>query len=328
MDLNILDLIDEGKCYDYLRYRRWAGVVKCVRCQSEEVNKNGKSTHSEHCQQYKCKTCGKCFDDRTGTLFSGNHQMLKVWVLVMYFMGLNLSTRQIASVPIAIGIELDDKTCRSMAEQIRTSITCNQQEPVLSGKVEVDEVYIVAGHKGQAQKVEDADREGRSRRLKGARGRGTLAKEKPPILGFIQRTGELIMRVLPNVQQKTIAPIFEASVAKGTIVYTDEYNIYSKLSNWGYIHLTVCHSIGEYARDEDGDGFCEVHVNTQEGIWSLLRSWLRPHRGISQDKLPKYIGLFQFVHNIRKRGKALIKAIFDTVLMDKKREIEDICPSV
>jgi hypothetical protein len=34
---------------------------------------------------------------------------------------------------------------------------------------------------------------------------------------------------------------------------------------------------GEYARDEDGDGFCEVHVNTMEGFWSLLRSWLRPH---------------------------------------------------
>jgi len=44
-----------------------------------------------------------------------------------------------------------------------------------------------------------------------------------------------------------------------------------------------------YARDEDGDGFCEVHVNTIEGFWSLLRSWLRPHRGISQDKLPLYL---------------------------------------
>jgi hypothetical protein len=32
---------------------------------------------------------------------------------------------------------------------------------------------------------------------------------------------------------------------------------------------------------EDGDGFCEVHVNTMEGFCSLLRSWLRPHRGIS-----------------------------------------------
>ena len=29
-----------------------------------------------------------------------------------------------------------------------------------------------------------------------------------------------------------------------------------------------------------------------KGFWSLLRSWLRPHRGISQDKLPLYLGFF------------------------------------
>ena len=59
-------------------------------------------------------------------------------------------------------------------------------------------------------------------------------------------------------------------------------------------------------RDEDGDGFCEVHVNTMEGVWSLLRSWLRPHRGVSQEKMPLYLGFFEFVHNARCRGKALL----------------------
>ena len=53
----------------------------------------------------------------------------------------------------------------------------------------------------------------------------------------------------------------------------------------------------------------EVHVNTLEGFWSLLRSWLRPHRGISQEKLPLYLGFFQFVHNTRRRGKALLGAL-------------------
>ena len=43
-----------------------------------------------------------------------------------------------------------------------------------------------------------------------------------------------------------------------------------------------------------------------EGFWSLLRSWQRPHRGISQEKLPLYLGFFQFVHNTRIRGKGLM----------------------
>jgi len=86
------------------------------------------------------------------------------------------------------------------------------------------------------------------------------------------------------------------------------------LTEWGYPHKTVCHGVGEYARDEDGDGFCEVHVNTMEGFWSLLRSWLRPHRGISQEKLPLYLGFFEFVHNSKKRGKALLSSLLQNLL--------------
>ena len=150
---------------------------------------------------------------------------------------------------------------------------------------------------------------GRRRRLEGAPGRGTAAKDKPPVLGLIQRGGQVVLRMLSDVRQRTIEPVITGAVAAGSLVHTDEYAIYAHLPAWGYRHKTVCHGRGEYARDEDGDGFCEVHVNTIEGFWSLLRSWLRPHRGISQDKLPPYLGFFQFVHNARRRGKALLGAL-------------------
>ena len=115
--------------------------------------------------------------------------------------------------------------------------------------------------------------------------------------------------MLANVQQITIQPIIAATIAKGALVHTDEYGVYARLPAWGYRHKTVCHAQGEYARDEDGDGVCEVHVNTIEGFWSLLRSWLRPHRGISQEKLPDYLGFFQIVHNARRRRRALLSAL-------------------
>jgi transposase-like protein len=130
----------------------------------------------------------------------------------------------------------------------------------LEGKVEFDEVYIVAGHKGNPTAVKAQNRHGRRNRLKGARGRGTLDKEKPPILGMIQRNGEVVIKMLPNVKQLTIKPIIEKVVQAGTCVFTDEYNIYNRLAEWGYVHQTVNHSQGEYARDEDGDGFHEVHT--------------------------------------------------------------------
>jgi transposase len=123
-----------------------------------------------------------------------------------------------------------------------------------------------------------------------------------------------MVRMLANVQQTTIRPVIDATVAKDTLIHTDEYDVDARLEEWGYGHKTVCHAHGEYARDEDGDGFCEIHVNTVEGFWSLLRSWLRPHRGLSQEKLPIYLGFFQLVHNARHRGKALLGTLIATLV--------------
>ena len=175
-------------------------------------------------------------------------------------------------------------------------------------------MYLVAGHKGHPRAVAAKKRKGRRNRLKGSRGRGTLEKEKPPILGLIQRNGEVVLKMLANVQQATIKPVIQDVVAMGSKVFTDEYAIYNRLTAWGYNHQTVNHSQGEYARDEDGDGFHEVHTNTIEGLWSLLRSWLRPHRGISQEKLPIYLGFFEFVHNSRKRGQALLPSLIEILV--------------
>jgi transposase len=51
--------------------------------------------------------------------------------------------------------------------------------------------------------------------------------------------------MLPNVQQSTIKPIMTAAVAKGTMIYTDQYSIYARLPMWGYRHKTVCHRRSE-----------------------------------------------------------------------------------
>ena len=130
----------------------------------------------------------------------------------------------------------------------------------------------------------------------------------------MERGGQVVLRVLDNVRQVTIQPVIEKFIKPGTLVNTDEYDIYGRLTEWGYEHKSVCHGRGEYARDEDGDGFHEVHVNTLEGFWSLLRSWLRPHRGISQERLPAYVGFFQFIHNVRRRGNSLLRSLVEALV--------------
>lgn len=119
--------------------------------------------------------------------------------------------------------------------------------------------------------------------------------------------------MLENVQRKTIQPIIEQAVSKGSLFYTDEYNIYEWLSS-DYQHKTVNHSQGEYARDEDGDGNYEVHVNTMECFWSLLRPWLRVHRGVSQERLPYYLGFFECLYNLRKRGQLALSGLLTLLI--------------
>ncbi len=136
---------------------------------------------------------------------------------------------------------------------------------------------------------------------------------------MLQRTGEVVIRMLADDKQEPIAPPIRGAIAPGSTVYTDEYDIYHRLPEWGYAHRAVCHAAGEFARDEDGGGFCEVHVNTMEGFWSLLRSWPRPHRGISQEKLPLYLGFFEFLHNVRRRGEALLGSLIGLLLKPSPR---------
>ncbi len=301
------DLIDESKCYEEVRRKRWPSEVRCPCCTSNKINQRGKNQRQQEGRRYSCKHCGKRFDDLTGTIFMGRHQALSVWFAYLYLMGLNLSNRQIAKE-----LKLDESAGQAMADQLRSGIVKRRSKARMSGVVECDELYVTAGHKGRPDKIRE--RAPRRRRLKGAPGRGTLKKEKPPIFGMLERGGEVRLVMLENVQQNSIRPLVVETIEPGTLVNTDEYAIYDALSRWGYVRKSVCHGRGEYARDEDGDGVHEVHVNTMEGFWSLLRSWLRPHRGISQEKLPIYLSFFEFVHNVRRRGRALLGSLLDTLL--------------
>jgi hypothetical protein len=70
----------------------------------------------------------------------------------------------------------------------------------------------------------------------------------------------------------------------------------------GRAHKTVCHAPGvrEWARDDDGAGVREVHVNTIEGLWTGLRNFVRPLRGISKQYLSQYLAVLEWAHNLKK----------------------------
>ena len=146
--LNIQNLIDDAQCYETVRELRWPEGIRCAHCDSEHITKQGRDTTQPQRQKYCCQRCGRYFDDLTGTVFAGHHQPLRTWILCLYLMGLNLSNQQIAH---ELGLNKDD--VQRMTGQLRDGVVARQPEPCLSGEVECDEVYVVAGHKGHPEAV-------------------------------------------------------------------------------------------------------------------------------------------------------------------------------
>jgi transposase-like protein len=146
--VNLSSLIDDAKCYEPIRQHRWPEGVRCPTCDSAAVARHGRDDTRPGRQRYRCAACGARFDDLTGTVLAGHHQPLRVWVSCLYLMGLDLSNRQIAQE-----LDLCVSDVQAMTEALRHGLTAKLPPVVLRGEVEIDEVHVVAGHKGQPAAV-------------------------------------------------------------------------------------------------------------------------------------------------------------------------------
>ena len=146
--VNLSGPMDDAKCFAFVRQRRWPEGIRCPACDNDAVIRDGHDDTQPCRQRYRCKACSGRFDDLTGTALAGHHQPLRMWVLCLYFMGLNLSNRQIAGE-----LGLDGSDVQAMTEQLRHGLVAKAPAVTLQDEVEINEVYVVAGHKGQPKEV-------------------------------------------------------------------------------------------------------------------------------------------------------------------------------
>ena len=105
--VNLQFLVDDAKCFETVRRLRWPEGVRCPDVRSDKVARHGHDDRQPERQRYRCTACQARFDDLTDTIFAGHHQPLRIWILCLYFMGLNLSNQQIARE-----LDLNAVTCR------------------------------------------------------------------------------------------------------------------------------------------------------------------------------------------------------------------------
>ena len=136
---------EEEECVAALRELRWKNGVRCVRCGSSNVKKDGVRGLY---QMYECKDCRSYFNDRTGTVFQDTKIPLRKWFLMAFLMQFNISILEVSKT---VGVPY--RNAFYIAKKIRKGIYVNQILEKLKGTVEMDELYITAGLKGKKERA-------------------------------------------------------------------------------------------------------------------------------------------------------------------------------
>lgn len=261
---------------------RWQNGLSCPSCGSEQVIKWCK--YRDVWQRYYCKGCGKTFNDKTGTIFHYSHLSFEEWSLFLgLYIYLHYSARGIAKL-----LGRASRTLHRLVKKLmRYLMGADLKEKTLEGIVEIDEIYLCNGLKGRNNQelIRQNGRKSRWRGKRGKRGRGNYFDDKVPVIGFVQRgTKKFRLEVVERLDKEVIELIKEV-VVSGSRIDTDDYGLYNPLGQSGYEHHMVNHSQMRYAQDD-------VRVNGDENLFSLLRPFMRVHRGIAKYNTDKYLLVF------------------------------------
>lgn len=233
------------------------------------------------------RECGAVLNLFAGTVRAGTHYSCAKSVLILRGFVRGTPTLQLADELVC-----DHGTLLDHRHQMQAAALLGlDRSPLADAVTEGDELFHNAGEKG-----DPPPRPGRPAASPGqpAARQGTTANDRPPIQGVVGRAGgEIRLTVCDDTRQATAQPEAEAKTREGVTFYRDESSAYNKVETFGRTHGTVCHSRHEHARDDDGDGIREVHCNRMEGIWTGLRDFLRPFRGVHKDYLAQYVAMFE-----------------------------------
>jgi transposase-like protein len=258
----------EESCHNFLINKRWGDKPVCPHCGSSRkvyIMQGGKIL--------KCADCRKQFTVRIGTIFQDSPIPLQKWFFALFIVSAH--KKGISSIQLGKDISVTQKSAWFMLHRIRYAMGHGEFMKSLNGIVECDETYI--GGKN----------------FHGKRGRGS--ENKTPVFGMLDRDDSIIRSgPVSKVDGQTLKAIIKENVSPETRIMTDEWGAYNGLDKDFKSHERVDHGNEEYAR---GD----IHVNTIEGFWSLLkRGIVGIYHHVSADHLHRYCNEFNYRYNTRK----------------------------
>jgi transposase-like protein len=268
---------DEDACDTYLVAHRWPDGVHCPRCGGTRVYPLRTMKFKWECPD--CSPSGYRFSDIAGTIFENTNVDLRQWFRVIHLMLTSkkgISARQVHRY-MGFG---SYKTAWYMCHRIRAALP-DKEFKKLIGIVEVDETFV-----GGLAKNRHKDKRGDGSGGTGGGGKAIVA-------GAVSRKGNVVARVVENVQAATLEGFVREAVSnKVSLLCSDQWVGYKHLCK-EYPHQTIDHAAGEYVVGA-------VHTQTIEGFWSLIkRGVVGTYHKVSKTYLPLYVAEFEFRYNSR-----------------------------
>lgn len=278
---------DDAACLEWLwrnRYSENGTHAECPKC--EEWREFKRYGTSQQRQSWTCTGCGHHLHPTAGTIFHKSSTSLHLWFYAMYLM---TSTRcGISAKQLERELGVTYKTAWRMANLIRHQLMKQDVEPFeMNGQpVEMDETYVGGRRKDTRWK--------NRKNLKRATGRpGPADSQKTPVFGMVQRKGRVAAVVTPSAKSTDLLPHVQCRVLPGSLIYSDEYRPYDALGTMGYFHQRIRHSERVYV---SGD----VHTNTIEGFWSLVKRGIDGvYHSVSRKHLQGYLNEYAWRYNQR-----------------------------
>jgi len=274
----------EDACKAYLQARRWPDGVTCPRCfRRDRIRPVGTMPFKWQC--YNCAPTGYRFSVIAGTIFENTNKPLREWFRVVHLMLASKKGMPALQIQRIMGFG-SYETAHSMCHKIRAALI--EPEAKLGGIVEVDETFI-----GGKNKNRHLDK----------RTPNTGWKGKDIVVGAVSRKGNVVARVVNNIDAETLDGFVRQAVSeKVSLIATDEHGGYAHLGKT-FPHKYVRHAAGQYV-----DGV--VHTQTIDGFWSLLkRGIMGSFHKVSRKYLPLYVAEFQFRYNNRRNPDIFGEAI-------------------
>ena len=193
---------DEQSCRSHLQKLKWPNGFRCRRCKHDRAwrSERGKS----QMPHWECVACKYQESLIAGTLFERTHLPLKKWFLAIEL--LTQAKTCLSSLQLHRLLRVNDKTALLLKHKIMAATAEAEAGRVLSGRVELDDVYLGGVREG------------------GKSGRG--AEAKVPFLAAVQTDPDRhpLLTVLTPVEAFSSAAVkkwSELHLARGTRVLTD-----------------------------------------------------------------------------------------------------------